>query len=122
MKSPDTRRAACSTATTSRAKRTSPRPRGKLQAYLSKESGTIPGTTRAAAAAGKPVTQNGFGGTDGVSTGTAPIDRLVDDAAEARRERLTNTMIQKRLRMAKAGGPPGDRTRDTVIKSHVLYH
>ena len=20
------------------------------------------------------------------------------------------------------GGPPGDRTRDTVIKSHVLYH
>jgi integrase len=22
----------------------------------------------------------------------------------------------------KAGGPPGDRTRDTVIKSHVLYH
>src|SRR5215813_4005555 len=22
----------------------------------------------------------------------------------------------------KTGGPPGDRTRDTVIKSHVLYH
>ena len=22
----------------------------------------------------------------------------------------------------KFGGPPGDRTRDTVIKSHVLYH
>jgi hypothetical protein len=21
-----------------------------------------------------------------------------------------------------SGGPPGDRTRDTVIKSHVLYH
>ncbi len=20
------------------------------------------------------------------------------------------------------GGPPGDRTQDTVIKSHVLYH
>src|SRR5215471_2994438 len=23
---------------------------------------------------------------------------------------------------AKSGGPPGDRTQDTVIKSHVLYH
>ena len=23
---------------------------------------------------------------------------------------------------AKAGGPPGDRTRDTLIKSQVLYH
>ena len=24
--------------------------------------------------------------------------------------------------ISKRGGPPGDRTRDTVIKSHVLYH
>ena len=23
---------------------------------------------------------------------------------------------------ARERGPPGDRTRDTVIKSHVLYH
>ena len=24
--------------------------------------------------------------------------------------------------LGKIGGPPGDRTQDTVIKSHVLYH
>ena len=27
-----------------------------------------------------------------------------------------------RVRLRAKDGPPGDRTRDTVIKSHVLYH
>jgi hypothetical protein len=38
--------------------------------------------------------------------------------ADALRDRLTNIKIHP----GNIGGPPGDRTRDTVIKSHVLYH
>ena len=38
--------------------------------------------------------------------------------AEAMRDRF-----EKLAKLSgKFGGPPGDRTRDTVIKSHVLYH
>jgi hypothetical protein len=38
--------------------------------------------------------------------------------AEALKARLAKTVDAKGLWC----GPPGDRTRDTVIKSHVLYH
>ena len=38
--------------------------------------------------------------------------------ADSLRQRVAH--LQKHSE--KFGGPPGDRTRDTVIKSHVLYH
>jgi hypothetical protein len=38
--------------------------------------------------------------------------------ADALRDRLANVAKLS----GKISGPPGDRTRDTVIKSHVLYH
>jgi hypothetical protein len=38
-------------------------------------------------------------------------------------EALVINITRKRKRLdALAGGPPGDRTRDTLIKSQVLYH
>jgi integrase len=54
--------------------------------------------------------------------------------AKSRKERqvpLTSARVVRFLKVARPtiaktpnfiGGPPGDRTRDTVIKSHVLYH
>ena len=47
-----------------------------------------------------------------------PIDDFKADLISAgispdRRSQKTTDFI---------GGPPGDRTQDTVIKSHVLYH
>jgi len=44
---------------------------------------------------------------------TAPADKK--PAEESEQNSLTDKGLQ-------VGGPPGDRTRDTVIKSHVLYH
>jgi hypothetical protein len=41
---------------------------------------------------------------------------LGDEAAE---ETADNDTADNELEV---GGPPGDRTQDTVIKSHVLYH
>jgi hypothetical protein len=40
----------------------------------------------------------------------------VDEPAEADDD---NPLCEGELAV---GGPPGDRTQDTVIKSHVLYH
>jgi len=42
------------------------------------------------------------------------VDRADSESASDSKVRQPNDF--------EAGGPPGDRTRDTVIKSHVLYH
>jgi hypothetical protein len=38
------------------------------------------------------------------------------------RKRGRHTKSERRADRAESGGPPGDRTRDTLIKSQVLYH
>ena len=56
-----------------------------------------------------------------------------EDLADASRKRqaLAGTIAGTKAKsdaealrklLGKVGGPPGDRTQDTVIKSHVLYH
>ena len=42
-----------------------------------------------------------------------------EPAEESEEENSVNSLAEPDLVV---GGPPGDRTRDTVIKSHVLYH
>ena len=42
-----------------------------------------------------------------------------ESAAQSSAENAANTLAEGDL---VNGGPPGDRTQDTVIKSHVLYH
>jgi hypothetical protein len=37
-------------------------------------------------------------------------------------DQLRDRLAKSGKFLGKIGGPPGDRTRDTVIKSHVLYH
>jgi len=47
--------------------------------------------------------------------------RAASDVARPDSESAADRKVQQ-ANSFKAGGPPGDRTRDTVIKSHVLYH
>ena len=55
-----------------------------------------------------------------------PVELLVIDSARTIPIALTRRGLpsrsSQRATRAKAGGPPGDRTRDTLIKSQVLYH
>ena len=54
---------------------------------------------------------------------------------ETRQSRSCQTLLESRagipsleyvknksMELSECGGPPGDRTRDTLIKSQVLYH
>jgi integrase len=63
------------------------------------------------------------------ATGTIQGQTTSKADAEAFRDRIAATATtraksatRKQLPRWASGGPPGDRTRDTVIKSHVLYH
>jgi hypothetical protein len=51
-----------------------------------------------------------------LSSSDSANPKLADESAE---ESADNEPTSNELEV---GGPPGDRTQDTVIKSHVLYH
>jgi len=52
---------------------------------------------------------------------SASQTRPPNDAARADSKSASDSKARQDNDL-KVGGPPGDRTRDTVIKSHVLYH
>jgi hypothetical protein len=60
-------------------------------------------------------------GTFGEIVGLPTVARVATVTARLRREAATAGNLRMKMR-AKVGGPPGDRTRDTLIKSQVLYH
>src|SRR5262249_2623656 len=57
----------------------------------------------------------------GKSFTSASQTPMTSDVARPDSESASDIKIRQ-VNNFKAGGPPGDRTRDTVIKSHVLYH
>jgi hypothetical protein len=52
---------------------------------------------------------------------TMPLDAAANETAPPTGEPLTDICISP-MKGGENGGPPGDRTRDTLIKSQVLYH
>ena len=52
----------------------------------------------------------------------AAVDRLDDEAQPSATQAQPEGVSGGEEWLQVVGGPPGDRTRDTLIKSQVLYH